>query len=875
MWHTLSVTQVLKELNTTQGGLSEAEVEKRLKKFGTNEIESGEKISPIKILISQFKSPLVIILLIAAIVSYLISFIPNYGESSTDSLLIISIVVANAIFGFIQDYKAEKSVEALKRYSPQKVIVIREGVRKIIDASQLVPGDIIILKEGDRVPADARILESNNLAIDESVLTGESVEVEKTSKVLSNVPLPERRNMVYMGTLVVRGKGKAVVVATGGNTEMGKIAKSLAKIERKTTIFERELNDLGRKIGLLILAIVIVVFLTQLTIGYKNVLQIFLIAIALAVAAIPEGLPAVTTLSLAFGTRRMVRKNALVRRLSVIESLGGVEVICADKTGTMTEDVMTVRKIYFDKKVFTVTGTGYSFRGKFLVNGREVDPRMLKPIIECGTLCNDASIEEINGKVEVIGDPTEVAILIVGKKANLEIEKWKRVGEIPFSSERKMMSVVCKNDKNELFVFAKGAPEVLIEKCDRIYEDGKIKRLTKRRKEELLKKNEEFASEALRVLAFAFKSIEKYEKEDVEKGLIFLGFQGMIDPPRKGVKEAIKTCKRAGIRVIMITGDNKTTAEAIGKEIGIEGDATEGREIENLSSEKLKAKIKNTNIFARVSPLHKVKILRTLKSLGYNVAMTGDGVNDAPALKSADVGIAMGKRGTDVAKQASDLILLDDNFATIVDAIKEGRTIFQNIRNFVNYLLSCNLSEVLVVFIASLFGFLPLSAVQLLWINLLTDGFPALALGIDPPRPGIMAQKPEKGRKIINKKLMANIVVVGLELTFLLLAVFFIGLKHGLIVAQTMVFTGFVLFELVRIWSIRYNERLSLLSNPWLIAAILISVLLQLLVLYSPLSSYFKVIPLNLSQWIIILFFLILGIALVTLTSRLLSRFYE
>lgn len=869
----MSIAEVLSILKTTKNGLSEKEAEKRLEKYGPNEISMEEKISPLKIFLSQFKSPLVIILIIAAVISYLLGFLPRHEESVTDSLLILAIVFANAIFGFIQDYKAEKSIEALKKFSPENVIVLRNGKKMIISASKVVPGDIIILKEGDRVPADARVIESKDLAVDESILTGESAHVTKVISRLKDVPLPERKNMVFMNTLVVRGRGLAIVVNTGMNTEVGKIAKQLSRIQRKTTIFDRELSELGKKIGGLILGIIGFVVLTQLAVGYANPIQIFLTAIALAVAAIPEGLPAVTTLSLAFGTKKMVKKNALVRKLSVIESLGGVDVICADKTGTMTEDVMTVKRIYFDGKVFNVTGSGYETKGKFLSNGREIDPEKLRPILECGLLCNDASIEEGGGKIETIGDPTELALVVSAKKAGLAADGWRRIDEIPFSSERKKMSVVCKNRNGQIYVFEKGAPEVVLKDCTKIYENGKIKKLTKKKREEILKINESLAKSALRVLAFAYKPFkERYNRKEIEKNLIFLGLQGMIDPPKRGVADAIKVCKRAGIRVIMVTGDNKVTADAIAKEIGIGGKAIEGYEIDEMSEENLKRVVDETNIFARVTPLHKVKILKALKSKGYRVAMTGDGVNDAPALKSADVGIAMGKRGTDVAKQASDLILLDDNFVTIVDAIREGRTIFQNIKNFVNYLLSCNFSEVLVVFIASLFGFLPITAVQLLWINLLTDGFPALALGVDPPRPGIMAQKPEKERKIIDKKVMLNIGFVGIELTILLLVIFILGLNYGLLVAQTMVFTGFVLFELLRIWSIRYSEKLRTISNKWLILAITISLALQLIVLYTPLSTYFNTFPLSPDQWKILIGFLVVGIIVITLTTELIER---
>jgi Ca2+-transporting ATPase len=857
-WYYSRLKEVFGRLETDQNGLTQKEAKKRISKYGSNEIRIRKKTSPLRILAEQFKSLLIIILIIAAVVSYIIGFFSGGDPKVIDSLLIFLIVLANGIFGFFQNYKAEKSIETLRKMVAPRAKVIRDGVVQEIASRDLVKGDVILIEEGNEVPADARLIESKDLAVDESSFTGESESVNKQAKVLNeDTPLGDRKNLLYMNTVVTRGRGKAVVVETGMNTEVGKIAQEIRETRERPTPFQFELYNLGKKIGYGIIGIIVFIFLIQLLIDSASLATIFLTAIALAVASIPEGLPAVVTIALALGTRRMVRRNALVKRLPVAEGLGSVDTICTDKTGTLTEGIMTVRRLYFNSKIVDVTGVGQRLDGEFLIKGKKITAKKVAPLLNCGLLCNNAVLgKHKNQENKYIGDPTEIALLISAKKAGITNGRYVKVDEIPFSSERKRMSTICTKNE-ELVVFTKGAPEVILERCSFILEDGKVRKLTKQKKEIIESRNRDFAADALRVLAFAYRVLgnkEEKDKERIENGMIFLGLQGMIDAPRTGVKEAVEICKRAGIRVVMITGDNKVTAQAIAKETGIGKNALEGKHLDDILNENLRAKIEDVNIFARVSPMHKVRILKAMQENKHIVAMTGDGVNDAPALKNADVGVAMGIRGTDVAKQTSDMILLDDNFATIVDAVKNGRTIFDNIRNFVRYLLTTNFAEVFVVFFVSLFGHLVMMPVQLLWINFITDGFPALALGIDPARRGVMERKPrKKAEGIMNKKLVYWIIAIGVELAIVLLVIFFVGLRQGLPTARTMVFTGFVLYEFVKLSVIRHQQNLSWLSNKWLILAIGGSIALQLMILYTPLNILFHVVPLPLSGWFVLL----------------------
>ncbi len=860
-WYSRTVDEVFKRLKTSKEGLSEEEAQKRLEKYGENEIEEEEEISPVKIFLEQFQDFLIWILIAAAIISMVVGH-------AIDAYLILAIVFANGIFGFVQDWKAEQSIQALKEMASSEAIVKRDGKKKKIEAAKIVPGDIIFLTQGDSVPADARLIDQQSLQVDESALTGESVAINKKDHILEGkVDLAERENMVYKQTNVVKGKGEALVVGTGMKTEIGKIATELQKVEEEETVFQKEVNDLGKKLGIMILGICIAL-VPILVLREVSMLDAFITAIALAVAAVPEGLPAVVTLTLALGTRKMLNKKALVRRLPVIESLGSVDVICTDKTGTLTESKMVVKKIFFDGKEIDVTG-GYSEEGGFEHEGEEVDPEELKKILEAGALCNDSEITD----GDIIGDPTEAALIQSALKAGFKKEelesKFRRIDEIPFSSERKMMTTIHDGPGDNDKAFVKGAPEVILEKCTSYYENGEIKELTEEKKEEFLDRNESFADDALRVLAMAYRDItlkgtedgekkeeiEGIEGENIEEELIFLGLQGMIDPPREEVKEAIETCRDAGIRTVMITGDNAITAKAIGRKLGFKGEVVTGEQLESMSEEELKEKVKTANIFARSSPTHKVNILRALKSHGHIVAMTGDGVNDAPALKESDVGTAMGQRGTDVSQQASDMVLLDDNFTTIKDAIEEGRGIFDNIRKFVNLLLSGNMGEVMIVLIASLIGLgLPLTAVMLLWINLLTDGLPALAMGVDPSSEEIMKRKPRgEDEGIIDKTLGFSIAWIGIWVTVICLSLYRYGLGESVKLARTLTFTSLVVLELIEVFPIRARYGTPMFSNKWLGSAIAVSFVMHVAVLYTPLNHYFKVVPLGLNSWMMVL----------------------
>ena len=865
---------VIRDLKSGINGLKGEEAKKRLKKYGYNEIKEKDKISVLKIFLSQFTDFLIIILILAAIISYLVGFLPGQTSHNVDAVLILSIVFLNGIFGFIQDYKAEKSILALKKLATPTALTVRNGKEQEIEAKNLVPGDIVLVSQGDQIPADLRIIEKSDVEVDESVLTGESTGVSKNVCTYKrDMPLAERKNMLYMNTNITRGKAKTIAVNTGMQTEVGKIAYQISKAKERLTPFQIEINKVGKKIGLIILIIICFIAAVQILTKTVSFINVFLTSISLAVAAIPEGLPAVVTLALAFGTRKMLKKKALVRKLPVIEGLGSVDVICTDKTGTLTENRMTVRRLYFDNKIINVGGVGYKIKGKFYENEKRVSPKKFTPLLMAGLLCNNTIFGlDKKGKKKYLGDPTEIALLISAKKAKINDKGFKRIDEISFSSERKRMTVIYEKDSKRT-AYMKGALEIVLDRCNRIYESGRVRKLTRKKKKEILRVQEKMAEKALRVLAFAYKPVKKKDKK-IEEKMIFVGLQAMIDPPRKEVKKALEICKTAGIKVIMITGDNKITAQAIAKEVGMGNRIMEGRDIDKISYTKLRKKVEETDIFARVSPAHKVRILKALQSNNHIVAMTGDGINDAPALKNADVGIAMNIRGTDVARQTSDMILLDDNFATITKAIKEGRTIFDNIKKFINYLLTSNFAEVLVVFFASLAGHLPITAVQLLWINLLTDGAPALALGVDQPTPGIMKRKPKSKKEgVIDKRLMYIIGAIGIKMALILLIIFFIGLlTQGIKVARTMVFTGIVLYEFIRIWVIREQEKLKFFSNKWLILALGISLALQLTVIYSPINKFFGVVPLGLFSWMTILVGIGVGWILAILITKAIVR---
>lgn len=846
-YYNYSVKKTFDEFKTSEKGLSQKEVEKRLGKYGLNEIKEKKKISLFQIFFSQFKSPLIYILLFAIIITLLI------GEY-VDSMIISIIVIVNAVLGFAQEYKAEKSIEALKKLTSLKATVVRDGREERILAKELVPGDIIILEEGEKIPADARLLESISLETHESALTGESTSVAKEiNSIKGKKSIAEQQNMIFSGTIITKGRGKAVVIRTGMKTEIGKIAEMMQSEKKEQTPLQVTLAKFGKVLGIATIVVCIIVFLTGILRG-NEIIKMLVAAIALAVAAIPEGLPAVVTITLALGVTRLVKRNALVRKLHSVETLGCTNVICTDKTGTLTKDEMTVKELFVNNKLIKVTGQGYSRKGIFL----DSKPKDYELLLKISSLCNNASV---NHK-RVFGDPTEIALLVCAAKANLFREKleqeFPRIHELPFDSERKMMTTIHENKGREI-AFVKGGPKQIINSCSFYYENGKIIKLTKSKKEELLDKNREMASKALRVLGVAYKELPKkikYSTENIEKDLVFVGLTGMMDPPRAEIKDAIELCRKAGIRVIMLTGDQRTTAKAVGIQIGLmnkDDKVVTGREIMDLSNKEFDNMVKEVNIFARISPKDKIRIVDSLKKYGNVVAMTGDGVNDAPALKKADIGIAMGITGTDVSKEASDMILLDDNFASIVNTIKEGRGIYDNIKKFVEYLLSSNLGEILVIFIAMLIGMpLPLIAIHILWINLATDGLPALALSVDPAEPGIMERKPrKKDSQIFSKNIILRMAAIGIIMCVGTLALFKLyDPVNNLIYAQTMAFSTLMMFQMFNVLNCRSEKnsifKIGIFSNTYLIGAITISILLQLAVIYTPLAVFFKTVPLSL-----------------------------
>ena len=841
------IEDVLTELKTSKNGLTEKEAAARLLVYGPNEIKSEKKISPIRIFLEQFHSFVIYILIAALAISIFL------GET-VDAIVIGIIVVLNAIFGFIQEYRAEKSIEALKKLSSLKATVIRDNHEKDIDAKLLVPGDILKLDTGDKIPADSRLIEAVELQTQEASLTGESSPVKKELKVLApKTQLADRINMVFSGTIISSGKGKAVVTHTGMRSQIGRIAKLIEEAGADETPLQKKLDQLGKWLGIITIIIASIVFLGGVLKG-GSLLEFFIVAVSLAVAAIPEGLPAVVTISLAIGVQRMVKRNALIRKLPSVETLGSTTVICTDKTGTLTKNEMTVKKIYANNKIIDVTGSGYDKEGAFLHENKKINPLEIDILLRIGALNNDANFD---GK-DVIGDPTEAALIVSAAKAGIAKEaiqnKYPRKDELPFTSERKIMTTM-HSIEGEEFAYAKGAPEVILNLCTSIYENGRIKKLSEQKKAEILGINAQFANSALRVLGFAYKTL--MNKDRAEKNLIFVGLQGMMDPPREEVKEAIRKCARAGIKVVMITGDNQITAKAVAQEIGISGKSITGSELEKLTESDLENYVEDIAIYARVNPEHKNKIVAALRKKGHIVAMTGDGVNDAPALKKADIGISMGIMGTDVAKEASDMILTDDNFASIVNAIEEGRGIYDNIKKFVEYLLSSNLGEVLTIFTAIMIGLpLPLIAIMILWINLVTDGLPALALSVDPAEPNIMERKPRKNHdKIVSNAIIVRMLLVGIVMMVGTLAIFTLSNPdENLAYAQTMAFSTLMFFQMFNVLNCRSEFsslfKIGVFSNMRLWGAIIVSLLLQALVINTPLSRFFSTVPLSMMDWL-------------------------
>lgn len=836
-----SVEDVFRDLASDPDGLDPEEVERRLQQYGLNQLETKTVINPLQIFIDQFKSFIIYILLFAVVFSVLI------GEF-VDSVIILIILLANAAIGFYQELGAYKSLEALKRISTLQATVVRAGRHKLVDAKQLVPGDVVLLAAGDRVPADLRVYEAVELKVEESALTGESVPVDKNVEpIAATVPLGDRRNMLYSATTLATGNCKALVVATGMATELGKITELVKTAEEEQTPLQRRLDQFGKKLSFAIIAICLLVFALFFFKEFSNngfstdaFLALILLAISLAVAAVPTALPAVVTIALSVGVKRLLDKKALVRNLSSVETLGSCDVICTDKTGTLTANQMTVRYAWSADGEIALGGTGYAPDG-------DLSGEPAVELFRCGLLCNNASLQLEGETWQITGDPTEAALLTSAAKAGIDGRR-QRLAEHPFTSERKLMTVLVGGDEGKTS-YSKGALIQLLKRCTRILVGGTVQPLTAEWRERIERQNAHYAGQALRVLGFAMLP---QATEASEQNLVFLGLQAMIDPPRPDVVESIRKTKQAGIRVIMITGDYGETAKAIGREIGIEGGLLSGEELSGMDTAALQEALRGgTNIFSRVAPEHKQQIVEALQQMGMTVAMTGDGVNDAPALKKANIGVAVGS-GTEVAKEASDLVLLNDSFTHIVNAIEEGRGIYDNIQKSIMLLLSGNLGEVLILFLSALFGMnLPLTAILLLWINMVTDGAPALAYSVDPYGTDIMLRRPKpRDEGILPGSKLALLGVLGTVGSLLALTIFF---QFGgnsqdagqLIYAQTMVFNFVVLYEVILTFVIRSSYQVPFFANRWVWAAALLSVALQALLMYTPLAEPFRIVPLG------------------------------
>ena len=855
-----------------RSGLSAEEAKKRLSESGPNQLLEKKGTGPLKIFLDQFKDFIIWVLIGAAVVSGLL-------KELVDALAIIAIVILNAILGFIQEYRAEKSLAALKKLSSPTSKVIRDGKLSLISSLDIVPGDLVELEAGDNVPADGRVVyATGNFMTQEASLTGESTPVSKTALALNEpeeIPLADRANMVYMGTQVASGKARALITDTGMRTELGKIAGMIQEIHDESTPLQKKLERFGKWIVYLCFILVGLVFALGILRG-GSVLDMFLTAVSLAVAAIPEGLPAVVTISLAMGVRRMVKRNALIRKLPSVETLGCATVICSDKTGTLTKNEMTVQAVFAGGRLFTVTGVGYEPKGEFLLDDKKVELKThaeLKKALEDGVLCNAAELVKDDSGYRIIGDPTEGAILTAAQKAGITKEVAARgrdiLGEIPFDSERKKMTIVRKT-QNGVTAFVKGAPDILLNDCAYIEEGGSLRDLTDEDRRKILAANDGLAGRALRVLAVAHKALEteeaEYEAASVEKELVFSGLIAMIDPPRQEVKTAIEECKSAGIKTVMITGDHRNTAIAVAESLGFfekDSRALTGEELDKLSDEDLKREVRHIPVYARVSPEHKLRIVRAWRSHKEIVAMTGDGVNDAPAVKEADIGVAMGITGTDVTKEVSDMVVTDDNFASIVAAVEEGRGIYDNIKKFVHYLLSCNAGEILVMFTASLVGLpAPLLPIHILWVNLVTDGLPALALGVEPVDPGIMKIPPRSPTEnVVTKKGIFLMLTQGAFIAFCSLTAFCLVLfveNEGMGRARTAAFIVLSCSQLFHAFNCRNATKslfkIGLFTNAKLIAANGASFFLQMAVVYMPFAqTVFKTEPLGLLDWLMVL----------------------
>jgi P-type Ca2+ transporter type 2C len=881
-----------------QRGLSPDDARQRLAQYGPNELEAEAPIPAWRRFLAQFQDVLVILLLVAVAISVAIWIYEGAEGLPYEAIVIFGIVLLNGILGYVQESRAEQAVAALRAMSAADAAVIRGGQRQSVPAAELVPGDLILIEEGDTIPADGRLIQSTALQTAEASLTGESLPVSKAiDPIAEEVGPGDRHNMVFSGTAATYGRGRALVTATGMQTEMGKIAGLLQRTENEETPLQHELDRTGKLLGIVVLIIAAVVVTTIILVenvrDLSGIVEVLILGVALAVAAVPEGLPAVVTAVLAIGVQRMARRNAIVRKLPAVETLGSANVIASDKTGTLTRNEMTVRTVATARGRIDVTGIGYEPEGELTQDGHPItDPDVRNEVeraLRAAGLANNAVLQQTDGRWTIQGDPTEGALIVAAQKAGLHDDdledRFERVGEVPFSSERKLMSTVHRDAVrgDRLIVFVKGAPDVLLQRCSHELVGDDARELTEARIAEIRTINEQLASEALRTLGVAFRSlprdaINQQPDEHIEQGLVFLGLIGMIDPPREEVKQAVAVAKRAGIRPIMITGDHPKTAAAIATELGMArtDTAITGAELERMSESDLERTVRESSVYARVNPEHKLRIVQALQRNGAVVAMTGDGVNDAPALKTANIGVAMGITGTDVSKEAADMVLTDDNFASIVAAVEEGRSIFANIQKFLRFLLSSNIGEVLTMFFGVVFSgliglagsgegavVLPLLATQILWINLVTDGPPALALGLDPSDPDVMNKPPRaKTSGVITGRMWAGIVFVGLIMAIGTLAVLDASLPGGLIegsgplpYARTMAFTTLMLFQLFNVFNARSDNRSAfhnLFTNRWLWGAVALSLVLQIAVVYVPfLQTAFSTVALRLSDWLL------------------------
>jgi P-type Ca2+ transporter type 2C len=894
-WYNLSVADTFQDLNSNQDGLSRREANNRLAQYGRNELGEEEGVSIWPLVAEQFKSTLIIILLAAVVISAglgIFSFEPGQGlpEEITDAIVIFVIVIACVALGVVEEYRSGRAMQALKKMAALQAVVIREGTDIEIPAAEIVPGDLVLLTTGDKVPADLRLVEAVNLKTNEASLTGESNPVEKLTEPIGGdeVAIGDRRNLVYSGTTVAYGRGKGIAVDTGMQTEFGKIASMLQNVEEESTPLEKNLDKVGKWLGyacLVVVAIVVVLVLVRTLINTGTItggviMDMFIWGVSLAVAAVPEALPAVVVISLSIGVQKMVKRHALVRRLAAVETLGCTTVICSDKTGTLTQDQMTVRQLFAGGKIFQISGSGYEPKGEFLIDGKPLDiskNQSLQTLFKIGTLCNDTKLISDNGAWNIKGDPTEGALVVVGAKAGLLQEEaniqYPRIDEIPFSSERKRMTTFHDTPEGKM-AYSKGAPEIMLDACSFILRDSKEVQLTEADKQEILQSAAKMAGDALRVLGLTFKRVPDNlaHKEDAEKDMVFAGLAGMIDPPRDEAKGAIKLCQQAGIKSVMITGDHKITAMAVARELGIlrDGKAITGAEFDKVGDAEFARTVQDYEVYARVSPSHKLRVVEAYHNRGDIVAMTGDGVNDAPALKKADIGVAMGVTGTDVSKEAAAMVLTNDNFASIVAAVEEGRGIYQNIKKYLLYLLSANVGEVLIMFIAGVLAMpLPLVAIHLLWVNLTTDGLPALALAVDPHDPDIMDHPPRDPKSsIFSKNILITIALIGVLMAATMIPMFIWKMTEFggswtdpnnpvLPEAQTMVLCTLVFFELFVTLACRSEIhsifKLGFFTNKWLILADIASLVMLMAVIYIPvLQVPFHTHTMGAEDWIFI-----------------------